>query len=35
VAPDYYVGDLGDLPARLGRRKIPPFERLTEALAGR
>jgi hypothetical protein len=23
VAPAYYAGDLGDLPSRLGRQKIP------------
>ena len=28
VAPAYYLGDLGDLPRRLGRAKIPAPERL-------
>ncbi len=28
VAPDYYAGDLGDLPARIGRNKIPDLASL-------
>jgi hypothetical protein len=34
VAPDYYVGDLGDLPARLGRQKIPTYDRLSGTATG-
>ena len=35
VAPEYYAGDLGDLPRRLGRARIPIPERLADVVAGR